>query len=183
MKPAQINAATVAMVKSFEGLRDGDAATANIEPYLDPVDIWTIGWGHALCDQGRPLRGQAERARAYAVYPGGIDLAQAEALLRADLARAGREVRDCVRVDLNENEYGALTSFCFNMGAARLRGSTLLKKLNNGDRLGAADELLRWVRAGAEELPGLVKRRQAERALFLDSTGNGAKGSDGARRA
>jgi lysozyme len=76
-------------------------------------------------------------------------------------------VSAAVTVPLNDNEFGALTSFTFNLGIGNLKSSTLLKKLNAGDRAGAADEFGKWVNAGGKPLPGLVKRRAAERALFL----------------
>ena len=72
-----------------------------------------------------------------------------------------------VTVPLTQGQYDALSCFIFNIGAKKFRGSTLLRKLNDGDYKGAADELLRWTKAGGRELSGLVKRRKAERSLFL----------------
>ena len=63
--------------------------------------------------------------------------------------------------------FRSLVSFFFNLGLGALGDSTLLRKLNAGDYQGAADEFPRWVKAGGQTLPGLVKRRDAERALFL----------------
>lgn len=155
------------LVKSYEGIPDGDPSTVNIDPYLDPVNIWTIGWGHAIRYGGRFLKGEADRAQMHALYPDGITLDQAEALLHADLIDTGRDVQTMLAVPVNDNEFGALTSFAFNLGTGNLRSSTLLKRLNADDRAGAADQFLRWVRADGKVLPGLVKRRAAERALFL----------------
>ncbi|MFZ6656723.1 lysozyme [Undibacterium sp. TJN19] len=162
-----VNQATVDLVKQFEGIPDGDPATSNIDPYLDPVNIWTIGWGHAITYQGRFMKGDADRLQVKALYPNGITLAQATSLLQSDLMDAGRDVLSVVTVPLNDNEYGALTSFTFNLGIGNLRSSTLLKKLNANDRAGAADQFGRWVKADGQTLPGLVKRRAAERALFI----------------
>lgn len=162
-----INAPTVDLVRKYEGIPDGDPSTVNIDPYLDPVGIWTIGWGHAIRYDGRYVRGDGKRALAYSIYPGGITLAQAETLLHADLMDAGRDVLSVVGVELNDNQFGALTSFTFNLGLGNLSASTLLKKLNLHDYAGAADEFPRWIKAGGEVLPGLVKRRAAERQLFL----------------
>lgn len=155
------------LVRKYEGIPDGNPATANIDPYLDPVGIWTIGWGHAIRYQGRFLRGEADRPQAEALYPGGITMEQAVAMLHGDLIDAGRDVLSVVVVPLNDNEFGSLTSFAFNLGIGNLRSSTLLRKLNADDRVGAADQFTRWVRAGGKELLGLVKRREAERSLFL----------------
>lgn len=162
-----INNATLDLVKSAEGIPDGDPSTATIDPYLDPVGIWTIGWGHAISWQGQWLKGPENRAQAQALYPGGITLAQAQDLLKSDLLNAGRDVSLVVTVALNDNQFGALVSFTFNLGINNLRTSTLLQKLNQSDYAGASNEFPRWVKAGGNVLPGLVKRRQAEQALFL----------------
>ncbi len=141
-----IGRAGLELVKSFEGLY--------LNPYLDPVGVWTIGWGHT-----------GEEA-----YPGNrITKAKAEELLRDDLGLFELAVQRLVKVPLNENERDALISFAYNVGAGGLAESTLLRKLNAGDRRGAADEFLRWTKGGGRELPGLVRRRKAERELFLSA--------------
>ena len=162
-----INPATVGLVRSFEGIPDGDPTTVYIDPYLDPVNIWTIGWGHAIRYQNRYLKGDADKALVKSLYPQGITVDQAVALLHGDLVNAGRDVASVVGVPLSDNQFGALTSFTFNLGVGNLSSSTLLKKLNVQDFAGAADEFPRWARAGGQLLPGLVKRRAAERELFL----------------
>ncbi|MDB5979788.1 MAG: putative lysozyme [Pseudomonas sp.] len=162
-----INDATLDLVKSSEGIPDGDPATATIDPYLDPVGIWTIGWGHAISWQGTWLKGPENQAQAQALYPGGITLAQAQDLLKSDLLNAGRDVSLMVMVPLTDNQFGALVSFAFNLGINNLRTSTLLLKLNQSDYAGASNEFGRWVKAGGQIMPGLVKRRAAEQALFL----------------
>jgi lysozyme len=162
-----VNQAGVDLVKSFEGLPDGDPATTNIDPYLDPIQIWTIGWGHAIRQNGRFLRGPEDKAAAYALYPGGITISQAESLLQADLIDVGRDMQPLLQVEVSDNEFAALVSFAFNLGMNNLKSSTLLRELNAGDRAAAADQFSRWVMAGGVKMPGLVRRRQAERNLFL----------------
>ncbi|WP_374562400.1 lysozyme [Ideonella sp.] len=167
MGQREVNQAGIDLVKSFEGIPDGNPSTVNIDPYLDPVAIWTIGWGHAIRHQGRFLRGESDRATAAALYPGGLTEPQAEALLAGDLMDAGRDVSAAVAVPLNDNEFAALVSFTFNLGAANLRSSTLLRLLNRDDRRGAAGQFGRWILAGGKPFAGLVNRRRAERELFL----------------
>ncbi len=161
----------VELIKSFEGIPDGDPRTVNIDPYLDPVGIWTIGWGHAIVDRGTFLRGAANRARVQALYPGGITRAQAETLLVADLLPRCASVLNLCRQPLSDGAFGALLAFVFNVGAANFAASTLLRKLNAGDMQGAADQFLVWNKARANGvlvvLRGLTRRRQAERAMFL----------------
>lgn len=138
----------IALIKHHEGLR--------LTAYTDPVGVWTIGYGHTTA-AGPP---KVERGMK-------ITDAGADAILRQDLAKFEGYVSNAVKVPLNQNEFDALVSFTFNLGPGNLRSSTLLKKLNAGDRAGAADEFLKWTKAGGKTLPGLVKRREAERALFL----------------
>ena len=163
----EVNDATVDLIKSFEGIPDGDPSTVNLDPYLDPIGIWTIGWGHAITHGNDFVRGSANRALACSLYPGGVTLAQAEALLRCDLMDTGKDVLALVVVDLVDDEYGALVSFTFNLGLGNLRRSTLLRLLNGGDYGGASGEFVKWNRAGGQVMAGLTRRRTAERDLFL----------------
>lgn len=146
-----VNRATLSLVKNFEGFRS--------EAYADPGYGWkvaTIGYGHTN-NAGPP------------VVLKGMTISEAEALriLENDLAGVEVQVREAVTVPLNDNQFGALVSFAFNCGAGALRKSTLLKKLNRGDYIGAADEFLKWNKSNKKVLAGLTKRREAERALFL----------------
>jgi lysozyme len=161
----------VDLIKSFEGIPDGDPSTVNIDAYLCPANVWTIGWGHAIEDGGVQLKGVAGKARARALFPGGITRDQAEALLRGDLVPRAAQVSRLLKVDVDDAQFGALISLLFNIGAANLAASTLLRKLNAGDVAGAADQFLAWDKARVngvlQALAGLTRRRRAERAMFL----------------
>ena len=87
--------------------------------------------------------------------------------MREDIKVAEKAVSEYTDVDLSQNEFDALVSFTFNLGGGAFRRSTLLRKLNEGDRAEAADQLLRWNRAGGKVLRGLTRRREAERTMFL----------------
>lgn len=131
------------IVKEFEGLR--------LEAYKCPADVWTIGYGHT--------RG---------VIPGDvITEKEAEIFLAEDLEDAESAVNEYVEVKLNQNQFDALVSFVYNLGAGNFKSSTLLRKLNAGDYLGAANEFKRWNKAGGKVLNGLVRRRAAECNLFI----------------
>lgn len=162
----EINQAGLDLIKSFEGILDGNPATSNLDPYLDPVGIWTIGWGHAIVVGKDFLRGKQNRAKAFALYPGGLTIQEAETLLRADVMDKCRDVDSLVKVSLNDNQYAALVSFTFNLGVGNLKQSTLLKKINAGDFAGAANEFAKWNKAGGRVLAGLTRRRAAEAELF-----------------
>ena len=161
----------IELIKSFEGIPDGDPATVNIDAYLCPADVWTIGWGHAIVDASKQLKGAASKPRARALYPGGITRAQAETLLRADLIPRAASVASLVKRSLEDGQFGALIALVFNIGAANFAASTLLRKLNTGDMPGAADQFLAWDKARVggvlQPLAGLTRRRKAERAQFL----------------
>ena len=165
----EINRAGLELVKRWEGILDGDPSTVNLDPYLDPVGIWTIGWGHAIRDErGIYVRGREGKAKAFSLYPEGITFSQAEDLLRGDLLDAARDVTSVVTVPLSNNQFSALVSFDFNTGG--LRRSTLLELLNLGNYSEAANQFLRWnkgrVNGVLKVLPGLVSRRKEERQLF-----------------
>jgi lysozyme len=162
----------IELIKSFEGIPDGDPGTTGLDPYLDPLDIWTIGWGHAISGaDGAHLRGRANRALAFSMFPGGITMAQAEALLRGDLVARTAATLRLVKVDLDDGQFGAIMSFVFNCGLGNFGGSTLLKRLNEGNFAAAAEQFLVWNKGRKDgqlvELAGLTRRRRAERALFL----------------
>ncbi|QCG93975.1 lysozyme [Azospirillum sp. TSA2s] len=139
--------AAVEMVKHFEGLY--------LRAYKCPAGVWTCGWG-ATGDGVTPTTVWTRE--------------QAEARLAADLAEAADDVDRYVKVPLNDDERGALSSFTFNLGGGALASSTLLRLLNSGDMAGAAGQFGRWTKATvngkAVDLAGLVSRRSAEAALF-----------------
>lgn len=131
------------LIKRFEGLE--------LKAYKDSVGILTIGYGHT-----------------HAVKAGDVITGeQADAFLREDLQVAELTINTNVKVKLTQGQFDALTSFVFNLGSGNFVKSTLIRKLNAGDYAGAADEFGKWVNAGGKKLPGLVKRRAAEREVFL----------------
>lgn len=152
------------IIKSFEGICDGNPKTVNLDPYKDPVGIWTIGWGHVLRYQGRILKGDADKALANSIYPGGISMPQAERLLVNDVS-AVEIYLNAVFPYLTQNQFDALVSFCFNVGIHE--ESTLFTLLKAKNFAGAAGQFGRWIYSAGQVLPGLIKRRAAERALFM----------------
>jgi len=142
-----INDAGVRLVQEFEGCK--------LEAYPDPGTggaPWTVGWGSTGPDIG----------------PGTVwTQEEADARFLDDLGKFADGVDGLVRVALTDNQFAALVSFAYNVGLGALAGSTLLRKLNADDYQGAADQLPRWNKGGGRVLPGLVRRRAAERDLFL----------------
>ena len=132
------------LIKRFEGLE--------LDAYMPtPIDVPTIGYGHTkTAKMGMKI---TERG--------------AEELLKQDLAWVEKAVNKHATVPLTQPQYDALCSFVYNLGATNFRRSTLLKRLNEGKYVEAADELLRWNKQGKKVLRGLTRRREAERALFM----------------
>ena len=148
------NAAGLALIQDFEGFVP--------RWYKDPVGIWTIGFGHT----------DAAGSPKHATSPN-LSLTEGEAasILERDLLKYEADVERLVKVPLNDNQFSALVSFTYNLGAGNLGSSTLLRKLNAGDYDGAANEFPRWNKAGGKVLKGLSRRRAAEMDLFTKPSG------------
>ncbi|MDV1795073.1 lysozyme [Enterobacter asburiae] len=138
----------IAVIKQFEGCK--------LTAYQDSVGVWTIGYGWTQPVDGKPIRA-------------GMTIKQetAERLLKTGLVSYESDVSRLVKVGVTQGQFDALVSFTYNLGSRSLSTSTLLRKLNAGDYAGAADEFLRWNKAGGKVLNGLTRRREAERDLFL----------------
>lgn len=128
------------------------AEGVHLRTYVCPAGKYTIGVGHLV----KP--GES--------FPDGITMGQAQEMLSQDLAGAERAVNGLVTAPINQAQFDALASFVFNLGEGALTRSTLLKRINRSDMTGAAAEFGKWVLADGKALPGLVRRRKAEAALF-----------------
>lgn len=155
--PRTISDTVLAKIKEWEGLIL--YAYDDLDPQRPPRRIiagdpvrgtLTIGYGHT--GTARPGLEIHER--------------DAAALLRRDLRTAETAVERLVGVPLNDNQFGALVSFCFNVGAGVFATSNLLRRLNAGEYAAVPEELARWIYSGGKELTGLVRRRQEEGRLW-----------------
>lgn len=136
----------IELVKKYEGF--------SAVPYLCPAGYPTIGYGHVITKE--------ETFQ----YP--ISKEFAEQLLIQDLVKIEKLVKPMIKVDIHPYMLDAIISFSYNVGVYAFKASTLRKKLNNYEWYECADQFLRWVYAGGRILKGLIKRRQEERALFLE---------------
>ncbi len=138
------------LIKGYEGLR--------MSAYYTPNEEWTVGYGHT----------------ASARHGMSVSESEAERLLREDVAPIEQVLAETVRAPLNQNEHDALVSLVFNIGVENWKRSTALRKLNEGDRLAAANAFEMWTKARVNgelvALDGLVRRRAAEKSLFLMPT-------------
>ena len=130
------------LIKHFEG--------CELYAYKCPAGVWTIGYGHTK-----------------GVEPGmQITEQDAEDMLKEELIEYESYINDLVTVGLNQNQFDAMVSWVYNLGAGNLKASTLLKVLNAGDYVGVPAQIMRWNKAGGKVLEGLTRRRQAEADLF-----------------
>lgn len=136
------------LIKQFEGFRP--------QSYQDSVGVWTIGYGTTR------INGQLVKA--------GMTITQEQALqlVQQEVNKLWSQIESISRFNLNQNQMNALVDFAYNLGFNALKTSTLMKMVNAGDFNGAANQFSRWVYAGGKVLPGLVKRREAEKQLFLE---------------
>jgi lysozyme len=137
----------LALIRRFEGFRG--------EAYRCPAGVWTIGYGHT--SQAGPPR----------VTPGmRMSEAEAEAVLARDVQEFARAVTAALRRDVSPQQFSALVSFAYNVGAGAFTRSSVLKAVNEGDMEAVPARLRLWVKADGRTLQGLVRRREAEAALF-----------------
>lgn len=136
----------VAIIKRFEGLR--------LRQYKDAVNLPTIGYGHLLTPA------DAEQWEE-------ITECQAEEILCQDIRRISKAMAPLIKAPITQSMYDALVSFSFNLGVGKLRSSTLLKKINREEFVGASEEFKKWAFAGGRRLKGLQLRRDAEANLFM----------------
>ncbi len=138
----------VDLICNFEGLE--------LKAYDDGVGVWTIGFGTTKYPNGiRVKKGDT------------CTLDQARGYMQYDLKVFERAVRESVLVPLNQNQFDALVSLAYNIGTNAFEKSTLVKRLNEGNYQGAANQFDVWVNAGGQRMQGLVKRRTIEKTLFL----------------
>jgi len=132
------------LIKSFEGFSP--------TVYLCSAGVPTIGYGHAI------KRGESFTS---------ITEEDAENMLAKDVEEAEKGILRLISVPLSDAQFNALVSFAFNLGAGALQRSALRLKLNRGEYVDASDEFIKWVRAGGKVIKGLVRRREAERRMFI----------------
>ena len=157
----KVSAAAIEMIKHHEGVRN--------KPYRCPALLWTVGVGHVIDPTHAAVKYEE---RKNLPIPEGWDrvlsMGEVDTILAQDLRRFERGVlRLCPAASGNQGVFDALVSFAFNVGLGNLQRSSLRMKTNRGDFDEAADEFLKWTKAGGRVLPGLVKRRNDERALYL----------------
>jgi GH24 family phage-related lysozyme (muramidase) len=144
----QVTDAGLALIRRFESFSP--------TVYVCPAGYETIGYGHVIRD------GERER------FANGISEHEAEDLLRRDAGIAERAVLRLIAVPLTDGQFDALASFAFNVGGGALQRSTLRRKVNREEHSAVPGEFRKWIWAGGRKLKGLVRRREAEAALYDD---------------
>ena len=157
----KVSAAAIKTIKCHEGVKT--------RPYQCPALIWSVGVGHVIDPSHIAVKYEERRNLP---IPDGWDrsltMGEVDAILAQDLARFERGVaRLCPAAIDRQGVFDSLVSFSFNVGLGNLQRSGLRMKTNRGDFDEAADEFLKWTKAAGRVLPGLVKRRKDEQALYL----------------
>lgn len=148
------------MLKHHEGVR--------FRPYRCPALLWTVGVGHVI-DQSH-IGVKFDERKNLPIPPGwdrSLSMQEVDQLLADDLAKFERGVLRMCPSGLNQSRFDALVSFAFNVGLGNLQRSSIRMRHNRGDYEGAAEAFMMWTKAAGKTLPGLVKRRQDERDLYL----------------
>jgi lysozyme len=169
----KINTATLELIKRFESLHDGDLSVIGLQPKQCPAGVWTVGYGHALRGgDGHFLRGKEDEQEAYLQY-GYLTEQGAEALLLEDTEEFAADVERLLLKKPTENQFGAMVSLAYNIGINAFAHSSVMQFFNQGQMSDAADAFLSWnkgtVKGKKVVLNGLVRRRQAERLLFIST--------------
>lgn len=144
----RINQAGLDLIKEFEGYR--------AEAYRDSVGVWTIGYGTT----GRAGVG-IDPAAGMVITP-----EEAEYYLQKGVDKFAASISPAITAPINENQFGAYVSLAYNVGPAAFKRSSSLRHFNAGNISGAAQNILLWNKAGGKVMRGLVRRREAEKALF-----------------
>jgi lysozyme len=157
----KVSPAAIQMIKHHEGVRT--------KPYRCPALLWTVGVGHVIDPTHATVKYEE---RKNLPIPAGWDriltMDEVDRILSQDLGRFERGVvRLCPAAVGNQGIFDSLVSFAFNVGLGNLQRSSLRMKTNRGELEEAADEFMKWTKAGGKVLPGLIKRRMEERALYL----------------
>jgi len=132
----------LSLIKKFEG--------CELEAYLCPAGVWTIGYGHTKdVKEGDKINKE-----------------EADYLLQEEMIEYESYINDFVEVPLNQNQFDSLCSWVYNLGPTNLKNSTMLRVLNEEKYADVPQEIKRWNKAGGEVLDGLIKRREAEAKMF-----------------
>lgn len=137
-------AIAAAVIPSLEGVEH--------KPYQDVVGVWTVCYGHTGAD--------IIKSKTYTE-------AECQALLNKDLRNVANQIDPLIKRTIPDTTRAAVYSFAYNVGTGAFRQSTLLKKINAGDTVGACNELRRWTYAGGKQWKGLMNRREIEREVCL----------------
>jgi len=141
----QIGKNCIDLIKKFEGLK--------LESYKCPAGLWTIGYGNTQWENGTRVKENQV-----------IDIQRAEKLLMFWVNKYAEKIN----LKVNQNQFDALVSFAYNVGITNFNNSTLRKKvIANPNDATIRDEFMKWVNSRGKQLPGLVKRREAEANLYF----------------
>ena len=162
----------IELIKHFEGKHDGDKAKPGLQPEMDPIGIWTIGWGRVLYNKftGKQLKGKDDFKIIESQYPEFLTITEekADQLLLEDIVKFENKVKKNLAKSISQNKFDALVAHTYNTGGS----NTLFSLINKNAPETEIQNwwITRYITAGGVQSKGLIRRRKAEYHLF--STGN-----------
>ena len=140
----------IQLLKHYEGCK--------LTSYPDGIGVWTIGYGNTFYEDGKKVvKGQT------------ISQERAEQLLLIILSDFENAVNSALKVPVLQYQFDALVCLCYNIGTGNFSKSTLVKRINSGQLVNAAEQFLVWDKSGGKKVKGLTYRRQSERWLFINN--------------
>lgn len=163
----------IGIIKYYESLHDGDLSLIGLQPKIDPVGIWTEGYGHAIINPitGKFIKGENNKGLAlcysFISNPDIDDETEAEILLKLDLRKVEDQVNS-LGIKFNQNQFDALVSFIFNLGIGNFKESTLWKYIKSNSRdPKICQAFCMWIKMNGKPALGLARRRTSEANLYL----------------
>lgn len=164
----KINQDGLNIIKKYESLHDGDLSKVGLQPKLDPVGIWTEGYGRAMRGKDGKFLTSTNCSKKQAEILSTIKTEeQAENALLEDTTEFSSKIAPMVKVELNDNQFSACVSLAYNIGIGAFSRSSVLKYINDKNFEEAANSFKQYNKGSGKILRGLVLRRESEKELFL----------------
>ena len=161
----------IELLKHFEGLHDG-SPNANLQPEMDPIGVWTIGWGRVLYNKftGKQLKGKDDFKIIESQYPEFLNITEqkADQMLLEDIEKFEIKVKKNLAVTISQNKFDALVAHTYNTGGSNTLFSLINKNAPEPDIQNWWTT--RYITAGGVQMPGLIRRRKSEYHLFSTGT-------------
>ena len=156
------------IIESYESLHDGDLRVIGLQPKLCPANVWTEGYGRAMKFEDGSFMRKSNTTYEEALARQTIKtVKEAEIALLEDTEEFSEKIKPFIKVKINNQIFSSFISMAYNIGDNAFKNSTLLKKVNLKDFIGASEQFKVWNKSGGKVMLGLTRRRKSEKNLFL----------------